>query len=267
MKRNDLPAVALPKRHTLEYIQQLAAARGGRCLCTHYPGMKTPVLWQCAHGHRWRAEPSNIQQGHWCKQCAYAQQRYTIEQMQQLAAAHGGRCLSKRYVDSKTRLTWQCARGHTWRGMPDSVIQGKWCKQCYDEDRIHTLEQMQQLAASRGGRCLSERYLGVKTRLTWQCARGHTWCATPDSVLQGAWCRQCLIHTIEQMQQLAASRGGRCLSERYINAATHLSWQCARGHVWRAIPNSVMQGSWCRQCFILDRTFNPRKRKKYLVTE
>jgi len=28
-----------------------------------------------------------------------------------------------------------------------------------------------------------------------------------------------------------------------------------------------VQGAWCPQCAILDRTRNPRKRKKYLVTE
>jgi len=49
--------------------------------------------------------------------------------------------------------------------------------------------------------------------------------------------------------QYAASRGGRCLSTRYVNSYAHLSWQCERGHVWNAAFASVKsRDSWCRCC-------------------
>jgi len=51
------------------------------------------------------------------------------------------------------------------------------------------------------------------------------------------------------MRQLAASRGGKCLSNEYINAHTKLKWQCADGHIWESIPASVKQGcTWCPFC-------------------
>ena len=38
--------------------------------------------------------------------------KLTIEQMQALARKHRGKCFSKRYVNNRTKLRWQCAKGH-----------------------------------------------------------------------------------------------------------------------------------------------------------
>ena len=54
--------------------------------------------------------------------------------------------------------------------------------------------------------------------------------------------------TIEEMQEVAVERGGRCLSEVYLGSITHLEWECAEGHRWRAIPNNVRRGGWCPIC-------------------
>ena len=54
--------------------------------------------------------------------------------------------------------------------------------------------------------------------------------------------------TIEEMQRIAAERGGKCLSSKYINSNTKLQWQCKEGHEWEAIPASVKRGHWCPFC-------------------
>lgn len=50
------------------------------------------------------------------------------------------------------------------------------------------------------------------------------------------------------MQELAKSRGGKCLSDKYINNRTKLRWQCNEGHIWKSTPNSIKNGSWCPIC-------------------
>tara|TARA_B100001093_G_C26270558_1_gene776765 strand:- start:63 stop:281 length:219 start_codon:yes stop_codon:yes gene_type:complete len=56
-------------------------------------------------------------------------------------------------------------------------------------------------------------------------------------------------YTIEDMQNIAKSRGGECLSKTYINTKTHLKWKCKEGHVWSAIPNNIKtKKSWCPYC-------------------
>ena len=55
--------------------------------------------------------------------------------------------------------------------------------------------------------------------------------------------------TIEEMRELAESRGGKCLSEKYVNACTKLHWQCAKGHEWEATPGNVKNAhTWCPVC-------------------
>lgn len=54
--------------------------------------------------------------------------------------------------------------------------------------------------------------------------------------------------TIVAMITLARSRGGRCISTFYVNSATSLLWECAKGHRWTAVPSSVRKGSWCPEC-------------------
>lgn len=53
---------------------------------------------------------------------------------------------------------------------------------------------------------------------------------------------------IEDMQQLAKSRGGKCLSKFYINNHSMYIWQCSKEHIWEMLPLSIRRGSWCPIC-------------------
>jgi hypothetical protein len=50
---------------------------------------------------------------------------------------------------------------------------------------------VQHIAQEKGGRCLSKEYITTITMMTWMCAKGHTWEATPMSVKGGSWCPEC----------------------------------------------------------------------------
>lgn len=57
--------------------------------------------------------------------------------------------------------------------------------------------------------------------------------------------------TIEIVRQLAAARGGRCLSAVYHNTTERLTWECTHGHIWDAIFVNVNYNcSWCPRCRI-----------------
>ena len=50
---------------------------------------------------------------------------------------------------------------------------------------------------------------------------------------------------LNRMQEMALSRGGKCLSKTYIDSHTKLLWECSEGHRWDAQPANIQQGSWC----------------------
>ncbi|HET7670054.1 MAG TPA: hypothetical protein VFK84_06585 [Burkholderiales bacterium] len=118
--------------------------------------------------------------------------KLTLAQIQEDAARHGGRCLSETYVDSLTLMDWQCAKGHTWRAVAHAVRQGHWCKKCADERLRFPAQAVHDVAAARGGKCLSP-YTNSQAKLEWQCGAGHHWHATFNSVKQGSWCPHCRI--------------------------------------------------------------------------
>jgi hypothetical protein len=188
--------------------------------------------------------------------------RLTIEEMHNIAKERGGRCLSTHYVNNNTNLDWKCAEGHQWKATPGNIKAGKWCRTCSikirGEKRRLTIEEMHNIAKERGGRCLSTHYVNNNTNLDWKCAEGHQWKATPSNIKAGKWCQICgrirgfekQRLTIEEMHNIAKLRGGKCLSTKYTNSKTKLKWECAEGHQWSAIPESVKSGTWCGKCGI-----------------
>lgn len=94
----------------------------------------------------------------------------TIEELQAIAATHGGRCLSTHYVNANTRLKWECAEGHRWLAIPNSVKRGTWCLICAVQGTRLSLADVQRVAANYGGRCLSPEYVNGTTPLLFECA-------------------------------------------------------------------------------------------------
>lgn len=174
-----------------------------------------------------------------------------IKYLQKIAKRCGGTCLSALYTHSRSKLRWECREGHQWEATPASItVNGSWCPICSHTHK-KTIEDMQNIARSRGGECLSPRYINWRTKLRWQCKEGHQWEATPTAALQGRWCPICSHNnrkTIEDMQLLAEQYGGKCLSTQYKNAHSKLLWECRQGHQWEVRPTAVQQGKWCRAC-------------------
>ena len=127
-----------------------------------------------------------------------------------------------------------------------------------------SLERLKDHASTKGGACLAKSYSSYQTKVLWECKHGHTWHATPKSVLNGnSWCPECARNrrrgSVEQLQEHATSRGGKCLSTEYKNSCSKYRWQCKCGHSWQAEARSVLnRGTWCPACARKGR--NPKKR-------
>jgi len=239
-------------------LKNIASLKGGECLSPEYYNAFTKLEWRCANGHIWKAVPNNIKRGKWCPKCANQlnaeKRKLTIHEMNVIAKKKGGKCLSKEYVSARTHLTWQCKEGHVWNAKPNNIKSGHWCPECAANKKLE-LSEMQQIAINRGGKCLSKSYINLKTKLTWQCGKGHIWDARPYNIKTGTWCPQCAKLAskiskidIKEMQRIASVKQGLCLSNEYIDAKTHLKWQCKEGHVWSAKPSNIKTGHWCPEC-------------------
>ena len=117
------------------------------------------------------------------------------------------------------------------------------------------LARLQDFAAAKRGRCLSDKYVNNRVKLRWQCAHGHTWHATPHSLLHNnSWCPVCAVNrrsiSLSRLQAHAAARGGQCLSIECRNSRARVRWRCKEGHVWEApAKEALYQDQWCPACF------------------
>ncbi len=240
----------------LEDLQDIASQRKGKCHSKAYTHLKDKYDWECEHGHRWKANGQNVLTGSWCPKCA-GKKTLTLDDLYELAAAHGGKCLSQQCKGNKIKHEWQCKDGHTWWAKPNGIQQGSWCPECGwggkpDINEAHTI------AKERGGQCLSIAYTNAKTPLHWQCSFGHEWKTGLNNIKNGSWCPKCAKilqgdrqrGTLQEMQQIAHSRGGKCLATEYIDSFTKIPFQCEYGHVFYLKPNRIKQGGWCAECHV-----------------
>ena len=117
--------------------------------------------------------------GTWCAQCI----KPDIEEMGRRAAERGGKCLSAVYVNSVTKLDWQCSEGHIWQTKPNTALR-RWCPSVpTDED--WNWPKIRRIARSKGGRLLFKDYINNQTPLWWRCQEGHIWSAPAAQVKDG----------------------------------------------------------------------------------
>lgn len=235
---------------TLTECQETAKLMGGLCLSHEYIGNNKKMLWQCEFGHQWSGKYEHIKNGHWCPVCV-GRGKYTIDDCIIAAKIKGGKCLTKDYKLAKTKIKWQCNIGHIWMAPFDSIVKGKWCQKCY----THRLEDCVEHAASRGGKCLSTEYIANKLPLIWECDNGHIWeSSLNDAVNKNTWCVRCnkelrIKKYYDECTNHATSKGGKCLSDEYIDMHTKMKWSCHKGHIWDAKFNDIKNcGHWCPSC-------------------
>ncbi len=237
-------------------MKEMAGRHGGECLSEKYVNSLSKLKWRCEKGHEWEATPSSIKGGHWCPVCGGNRvENKSLELASKIARDRGGECISDKYLNYSSPLKWRCKMGHEWKTSLSRIENGGWCAKCSYKTRAlgrrNTIAEMREIARSRGGECLSNIYVGNKSKLTWKCKLGHVWEASPSAVQTKTWCPTCggsEKKTLDEISELARKRGGRCLSEEYVNGRTKMRWECAVGHKWEANAVNIQSGRWCPVC-------------------
>jgi hypothetical protein len=235
-------------------MHALAAKRGGKFLSTEVKGAHDKYFWGCELGHTFSATRASVDiQGSWCPVCRKAA-RGTLARMRRIARKRKGECLSKEYVSSTHKLHFRCEERHEFWMTPAAVL-NHWCPECglgIGRSRpTLTLEDLEETAIERGGKCLSDEYRGVRAYYEWECASHHRWEATGQVVRSGHWCHRCahrIVGTIEGMRAYAVGLGGECLSAEYTGQRTMLQFRCRARHRFELMGAAVKTGVWCPRC-------------------
>lgn len=260
----------------LREIHLAAERSGGRCLTESYIGKTAHYRFVCAAGHEFKTAPAVVLGGSWCKRCTRARcaerRRYdgSLKPLQDRARELGGQCLSTSYHGATAKYWFRCAQGHEWQHTGIEAMRA-WCVRCFNESRLRPdgLKDLQQAAQRRGGVCLAIRYEGANHAYPFRCERGHEWSMLGAPIFDGAWCTKCRTDDrrqrgLEAMRTIAVEKGGKLVSDCYVDNNTKLEWECDRGHRWWARPRQITSGNWCRECVYLAMITNDKTRRKRL---
>lgn len=123
------------KKQDIQQIKKRAKEIGIKCLSNRYPkgkrGKRIKLLWECRKGHIWRSTMNDVLNGRYgCPDCG-GTKKLNISIMRNIAKENGGKCLSRNYVNARTKLKWICSKKHIWYAVGDSVKNFKtWCPKC-----------------------------------------------------------------------------------------------------------------------------------------
>ena len=114
------------------------------------------------------------------------------------------------------------------------------------------LQDCQDIAVLKGGRCLSTKYVNSNVKMLWRCSVNHEWSTKFSHIKRGTWCSRCNSDnqrtSLDDCQKLAKTKGGKCLSTVYVNNKSNVTWQCSQGHQWETSQSSIYRGHWCPTC-------------------
>jgi len=182
--------------------------------------------------------------------------RKTLEDAQNLAADRGGECLSVEYIDSRSKLKWQCGQGHIWYAPYRRIKSGVWCGKCSNNIKL-TIDEVSEKVEACGYKLISDVYINYQTPIKVMCDKGHEWSSALGSLIRGCDCPIC--HKAKMRAKYALSydfvfdeirkRNGVLLSETYMNAHAPLEIQClVCQNIWENDYDHIKRGQWCPEC-------------------
>lgn len=179
----------------LEEMRQIAIDKGGKCHSKYYLNARTLLHFECSKGHKFKIHANSVRNGNWCSQCG-GSHPLNIDIVKELAIQRGEVCLSNTYINQGQKLTFRCFKNHQYDCTTKNYKKGRGCPECAKVNRQNSrrlgIEKMQEIALSFGGKCLSNIYINNRTKLKWQCQKGHIWSAVYGNVVEkGIWCPNC----------------------------------------------------------------------------
>lgn len=240
-------------------------------------GSHRRVWWICARGHEWQALVKSRADGAGCPVCA---NKVVLPGENDLATTHPG--LARQWdAEKNTLLTpmqvtsgsrkkvwWRCGRGHSWEAAIASRVRGCGCPVCTGKTVVAGENDLAaafpdiaaQWHSAKNGALAPEGCAAASNRkVWWSCPLGHEYQASVSSrTVHGSGCPYCAGRKVlKGFNDLATLEPGTAaqwhptlngaLTPELVTAgsARKVWWQCAQGHVWKAVIHSRTGAKRC----------------------
>lgn len=236
-------------KHSEDY-HRLAAARGLEWLGDSPPGTQRLTTWRCkTAGHVFERTYNLIQAIERCPHCV-GRVRKTAADYHALAATRGWTWLGPAVTTSRAKTRWRCAAGHVVSARYSTVQQGIGCPACSGRARKSVVDY-RALGREHGLRWKGHQALPTAQKTSWQCAAGHAFRASYNSVQAGHGCPRCagsLPRAAADYRRIGREYGLTWLGPLPPRTSVPTRWRCKAGHVWTTRLNTVARGHRCPHC-------------------
>jgi hypothetical protein len=175
--------------------------------------------------------------------------KLTYDTVRESFESKGYTLLSTEYVNNATKLNYKCPNGHEHSITWNSFSQGKRCSTCSDTKL--TYEFVKESFENDGYILGSKEYINNKTKLSYECSKGHKHSMKWDNYKQGKRCPTCVGLSkpiIEYIRNSFEKEGYVLLTTEYINSKTKLDYICSSNHEHSMRWNGWQQGQRCPTC-------------------
>lgn len=179
---------------------------GAILLSEKYKNNSTKLKVKCEKGHIFYANYNNIKDNNrWCPFCS-GRLGVTIETMKKyIEKTHPDAVLlSKKYVNSKTKLKIQCEKGHIFYSSRNFLTRGSWCGECCKSKKL-TLRHVKQEIEKTGATLLQKTYKNAATTMQLECRNKHIWEINYNNFQRGRGCPICSNNGMSKKEQEVAS--------------------------------------------------------------
>lgn len=148
-----------------EDLVEHAKQMDGKFLSEDYIGPHEKYIWQCHDGHEWEATWYQIQKKEsWCPQCV--RPKYSISDLINYANENSGQCLSKYYINNKTKYKWKCCESHIWEASWSALKNNSsWCPTCARLRNTEKLRKWDEISVRNAAQNYSTRGEFYKSKL------------------------------------------------------------------------------------------------------
>lgn len=201
-------------KHTYEFIKNAFESKGYSLLTKVYVNANTKLEYVCSNGHTHSMSYNKFSLGVECPFCQ-GTVKYSYEQVKDSFSKRGCKLLSTDYVNSMTKLDYECSNGHCHSITFAHFLNGVGCPYCAGNAKLD-YNVVKSGFETEGYTLVSTEYVNSKTKLNYKCNKGHTHSITWSDWISGYRCPVCHIERISGSGN--CNWGGGLTTDPYCDA-------------------------------------------------